>query len=136
MIEELYNCQQALGNGYLSAFPEKILIHWNPSSEVFGRRIIPIIKSCRVYWMFIERTGIKKAYEMVVNMASYVEKRMAKLDKATIEKVLYTAEANPSNEYGAMNDVLYKLYKVSKNQGTWPLQKYSIRDWFAVTFKE
>ncbi|HEY8959010.1 beta-L-arabinofuranosidase domain-containing protein [Chitinophaga sp.] len=55
------------------------------------------------------RTGNWKAYVMVDNMAAYVEKRMSKLSPETIDKILYTPEANPSNEAGGMNDVLYKL---------------------------
>ena len=78
------------------------------------------------------RTGNKKAYEMVVGMTDYVKKRMSELNDETIEKVLYTAAANPSNEAGAMNEVLYKLYKISKDPGHLALAKIFDRDWFAV----
>ena len=78
------------------------------------------------------RTGNKKAYDMVVNMVSYVEKRMSNLHPETIDKILYTAGANPSNEAGAMNEVLYELYKISKNPRHLALAKIFDRDWFAV----
>jgi uncharacterized protein len=132
MIDELYKCQQALGNGYLSAFPEK---DFDTLESKFGGVWAPYYTWHKIMQGLLdvyERTGNRKAYEMVVNMASYVEKRMAKLDKETIEKVLYTAEANPSNEAGAMNEVLYRLYKVSKDPKHLALAKIFDRDWFAV----
>lgn len=78
------------------------------------------------------RTANKTAFEMVVSMAGYVNMRMAKLDQQTIEKMLYTAEANPANEPGAMNEVLHKLYKISKDPKHLSLAKIFDRDWFAV----
>jgi len=82
------------------------------------------------------RIGNKKAYEMVVGMAAYIEKRMSKLNDETIEKILYSVGANPSNEAGAMNEVLYKIYKVSKNPKHLALAKLFDRDWFSVPLSE
>ena len=132
MVDELYKCQQALGNGYLSAFPEK---DFDTLEAKFGGVWAPYYTYHKIMQGLLdvyERTGNKKAYDMVVNMASYVNKRMSKLDKETIEKVLYTAEANPSNEAGAMNEVLYKLYKISNDPKHLTLAKIFDRDWFAV----
>jgi uncharacterized protein len=132
MVEELYKCQRALGNGYLSAFPEK---DFDTLEVKFGSVWAPYYTYNKIMQGLLDvydRTANKKAYEMVVNMAAYVDKRMAKLDKETIEKVLYTAEANPSNEPGAMNEVLYKLYKISKDPKHLALAKIFDRDWFVV----
>lgn len=74
--------------------------------------------------------GNKTALEMVKKMASYVQFRMSKLDAETIEKVLYSVGANPSNEAGAMNEVLYKLYKVTHDPSHLELAKLFDRDWF------
>ena len=132
MVDELYKCQQALGNGYLSAFPEK-------DFETLETRIVGVWAPYYTYHKIMQglldayvRAGNKRAYEMAVSMASYVDKRMSKLDEATIEKMFYTAEANPGNEAGAMNEVLYNLYKLSKNPGHLALAKLFDRDWFAV----
>ncbi len=130
MIGELYKCQQALGNGHLSAFPEK---DFDVLETKFGGVWAPYYTYHKIMQGLLDvyiHTGNKKAYEMVVNMASYVDKRMSKLDEETIEKVLYTVEANPSNEAGAMNEVLYKLYKISKNPKHLLLAKIFDRDWF------
>lgn len=132
MVDELYKCQQALGNGYLSAFPEK---DFDTLEKKYGGVWAPYYTYHKIMQGLLDayvRTGNKQAYEMVVNMASYVEKRMAKLNEETIEKMFYTAEANPSNEAGAMNEVLYKLYKISKDPRHLALAKIFDRDWFAV----
>ncbi|HEY1202233.1 MAG TPA: beta-L-arabinofuranosidase domain-containing protein, partial [Niastella sp.] len=73
-----------------------------------------------------------QAYEMVSNMASYVEKRMSRLSPEAIEKILYTTGANPPNEAGAMNEVLYKLYKVSHNPKHLALAKLFDRNWYLI----
>jgi DUF1680 family protein len=132
MVDALYECQQALGNGYLSAFPER-------DFDTVETKIAGVWAPYYTYHKLMQglldvfvRTNNKKAYDMVTNMASYVGKRMAKLDAATIEKVLYTAEANPGNEPGAMNEVLYKLYKVSKDPKHLALAKIFDRDWFFI----
>jgi len=136
MIDELYKCQQALGNGYLSAFPEK---DFEVLETKFGGVWAPYYTYHKIMQGLLDaytRTGNKKACEMVVQMASYVKMRMARLDEETIEKVLYSAGANPSNEAGAMNEVLYKLYKVSKNPEHLALAKIFDRDWFLVPLSE
>jgi uncharacterized protein len=129
MIDELYECQQALGNGYLSAFPEK---DFDVLETEFGGVWAPYYTYQKIMQGLLDvyiRTGNKKAYGMVVNMASYVKRRMSKLDEETIEKVLYSVGANPSNEAGAMNETLYKLYKVSNDPEHLALAKIFDRDW-------
>lgn len=132
MVDQLYKCQQAFGNGYLSAFPEK---DFDVLEAKFGDVWAPYYTYHKIMQGLLDiytRTGNKKAYDMVVGMATYVEKRMSKLSDETIEKVLYSVGANPSNEAGAMNEVLYKLYKVSKDPKHLALAKLFDRDWFAV----
>lgn len=61
-------------------------------------------------------TGNEKAYKMVLSMADYVERRMSRLAPSNIEQMMYTVTANPSNEMDGMNEVLYELYRLSKNR--------------------
>ncbi|MFI5140061.1 MAG: beta-L-arabinofuranosidase domain-containing protein [Sphingobacteriales bacterium] len=132
MIDELYKCQQALGNGYLSAFPES---EFDILERNYGGVWAPYYTYHKIMQGLLDvfvRTKNKKAYVMVVEMAAYVNNRMSRLDKETIEKVLYTPGANPANESGAMNDVLYKLYKISKDPKHLAIAKIFDRDWFAV----
>lgn len=132
LIDELYKCQQTLGKGYLSAFPEK---EFDILETRFGGVWAPYYTYHKIMQGLLDaytRTGNKKAYEMVVKMAAYVEMRMSKLDDEAIEKVLYSVGANPANEAGAMNEVLYKLYEISKDPKHLALAKIFDRDWFVV----
>jgi DUF1680 family protein len=136
MVSELHKCQQALGGGYLSAFPVQ---DFETLETKFSGIWAPYYTYHKIMQGLLDvyvRTGNKEAYQMVTDMASFVKGRMDKLSTETIEKVLYTAEANPANEAGAMNDVLYKLYKVSKNPEHLALAKIFDRDWFAKPLSE
>lgn len=136
MIEELYKCQKALGRGYLSAFPEK---DFDVLEAKFGGVWAPYYTYNKIMQGLLDvyiHTDNSKAYDMVTAMAEYVEARMAKLDEETKEKLLYTPMANPSNEPGAMNEVLYKLYKVSNNPKHLELAKIFDRDWFVTPLAE
>lgn len=130
MIQELYKCQQILGKGYLSAFPER---DFDTLEVRFGGVWAPYYTYHKIMQGLLdvyECTGNRLAYEMVVKMADYVGKRMSFLDDETIEKVLYSAGANPSNEAGGMNEVLYRLYRVSGDPEHFSLASIFDRDWF------
>jgi DUF1680 family protein len=132
MINELHKCQQAFGNGYLSAFPER---DFDVLETGFGGVWAPYYTYNKIMQGLLDahtRTGNKLALQMVLGMADYVERRMAKLDEERIEKMLFSAEANPSNEAGAMNEVLYRLYQVSKDAKHLALAKIFDRDWFLL----
>ncbi len=129
MVEELYKCQQALGKGYLSAFPES---DFDTLETTFSGVWAPYYTLHKVMQGLLDvyiRTGNQTAYDMVTQMADYVGQRMARLDEESIEKMLYTAEANPVNEAGAMNEVLYKLYKISEDPAHLALAQVFDRDW-------
>ncbi|MGY5354134.1 beta-L-arabinofuranosidase domain-containing protein [Wenyingzhuangia sp. IMCC45467] len=129
MVDELYKCQQAFGNGYLSAFPEK---DFDTLEAKFGGVWAPYYTYHKIMQGLLDvytHTGNQKAYNMVVDMAGYVEQRMSKLNDEVIEKVLYSVGANPANEVGAMNEILYKLYSVSKKTKHLELAKLFDRDW-------
>lgn len=132
IVDELYTCQQALGHGYLSAFPER---DFDILETSFGGVWAPYYTYHKLMQGLLDvfvRTHNNKAYRMVVDMASYVENRMSRLDKQTIEKMLYTTDANPANEAGAMNEVLHKLYKISKDPKHLALANIFDREWFVT----
>ncbi|NDW19814.1 hypothetical protein D0T53_12980 [Dysgonomonas sp. 216] len=136
MIDELSKCQEAFGNGYLSAFPEK---DFDTLETKFTGVWAPYYTYHKIMQGLLDAyicTNNKKAYDILLGMADYTENRMSKLSKETIEKMLYTADANPQNEMGAMNEVLYKLYKTSNNPKHLELAKTFDPEWFSIPLSQ
>ena len=116
LVDELEKCQQALGDGgNLSAFPEGDFNHvetyftgvWAPYYTY--NKVMQGLLHTYLY------TGNEKAYRMVLKMADYVGDRMKNLDVQSQKRMLQMLQANPQNEVGAMNEVLYALYGVSQD---------------------
>ncbi|GJN38820.1 hypothetical protein PR202_gb27896 [Eleusine coracana subsp. coracana] len=104
VVDALHECQQAAGTGYLSAFP----------SEFFDR--FEAIKPVWAPYYTIHKhvvAGNGKALEMVVAMADYFAGRVRNvIQKYSIEQ--HWTSLN--EETGGMNDVLYQLYTITRNQ--------------------
>jgi uncharacterized protein len=131
MVDVLGDCQQKLGGKYLSAFPEK---DFATLETRFGGVWAPYYTYHKIMQGLLDVytiTGNKKAYTIVLNMAEYVRQRMEKLSPDVVEKILYTANANPPNEPGGMNDVLHNLYAVSKDPAHLKLASLFDRKWFS-----
>lgn len=136
LTEELQKCQNAFGNGYLSAFPEK---DFTTLETKFGGVWAPYYTYHKLMQGLLDvytRTHNKKAYDMVKGMADYACNRMSKLDAATIGKMMDTRKANPQNEMGAMNEVLYKLYRLTSDPKHLALAKMFDPDWFSAPLAE
>lgn len=132
IIDELYKCQKAHNNGYLSAFPDT-------DFDILETKFTGVWAPYYTYHKIMQglldtyiHTDNPKAYEILLGMTTYVENRMSKLSRESIEKMLYTADANPQNEAGAMNEVLYKLYAISKDPKHLALAKLFDPDWLAA----
>ena len=130
MVNILAECQHKLGGKYLSAFPEK---DFDTLETQFGGVWAPYYTYHKIMQGLLDvstKTGNDKAYQIVLGMADYVAGRMQKLSEETIDKILYTPQANPSNEAGGMNEVLQNLYTVSKDPKHLELARLFDRDWF------
>jgi DUF1680 family protein len=130
MIDELAVCQQKMGGKYLSAFPES---EFDTLEKKYGGVWAPYYTFHKIMQGLLDvytLTGNKKAYQILLNMAEYVSQRMSKLSAEEIEKILYSAEANPTNEAGGMNEVLHNLYAVSKDTKYLKLAELFDRKWF------
>ena len=130
IIDALYECQQNNAVKYLSAFPES---DFTILEKKFGGVWAPYYTYHKIMQGMLDvytLTGNPKAYKIVLNMADYVALRMQKLSKDSIEKMLYSVEANPTNEAGGMNEVLHNLYAISKNENHLALAKLFDRKWF------
>lgn len=130
LVTELGRCQVLLGQGYLSAFPESEFDVLETKGDGVWAPYYTYHKIMQGLLDAFDRTGNRKAYEMVIDMASYVERRISKLDVETLRKLFDTTAANPANEAGAMSEVLYRLYKISKNYKHLALAKVFDPSWF------
>ncbi len=136
MVDVLWDCQQKSGGKYLSAFPEN---DFTTLETKYGGVWAPYYTYHKIMQGLLDvytLTGNQKAYQIVLKMADYVKQRMDKLSPEVIEKILYTADANPSNEPGGMNDVLHNLYSVSKDPAHLKLASIFDRKWFSQPLYE
>ena len=136
MVDVLDDCQQKLGGKYLSAFPEN---DFTTLETQFGGVWAPYYTYHKIMQGMLDvykATGNQKAYVIVVNMAAYVKERMDKLSPESIEKMLYTPQANPANEVGGMNDVLQNLFEISKDSTHYRLACLFDRKWFSQPLYE
>ena len=130
MIDELAACQQKMGGRYLSAFPES---EFDTLEKKHGGVWAPYYTFHKIMQGLLDvytLTGNEKAFQILLNMADYVSQRMNKLPAEEIEKILFTAEANPTNEAGGMNEVLHNLYAVSNDEKHLKLAEMFDRKWF------
>lgn len=136
VVEGLRECQQAHGNGYLSAFPES---DFDVLEERFSGVWAPYYTFHKIMKGLLDvyvHTGNRKAFDMVEDMAGYAGQRMAKLTPERIARMLYTVEANPSNEAGGMNEVLYALYRISGEPRHLELARLFDPAWFLQPLTE
>lgn len=130
MIDALKECQDKVGTGCLTAFPENdfdTLEHkfWGVWAPYYTYH-----KMMQGLYDAYTLAGNDKAFEMLLKMADYVDKRMSRIDSLTIEKLLDTKAANPANEAGAMNEILYKLYGITGDSKHLELAQKFDPKWF------
>ncbi|KAL8156444.1 uncharacterized protein LOC141689362 [Apium graveolens] len=111
VVSALSDCQEKIGTGYLSAFPSELFDRLEAINPVWAPyyTIHKIMAGLLDQYLFASDT---RALGMVTWMADYFYKRV----KNVILK--YTVEqhwASLNEETGGMNDVLYKLYDITKN---------------------
>jgi len=107
MVGELAKCQTKIGTGYLSAFPTT----WFDKVETRQRIWAPYYTIHKIMaGMYDAYTlcGNQQALQVLLNMADYFYSRNEKLTPNQIATMLGT-------EYGGMNDLLYKLYRITGN---------------------
>ena len=93
MIDALKECQDKVGTGCLTAFPENdfdTLEHkfWGVWAPYYTYH-----KMMQGLYDAYTLAGNDKAFEMLLKMADYVDKRMSRIDSLTIEKLLDTKAA-------------------------------------------
>jgi len=101
LVTELAKCQKAIGNGYLSAFPETFFDRLRAGTNVWApfytlHKIMAGLLDMYTY------CGNAQALDVVKGMARWTRGWVDPLGEAHMARVL-------EREYGGMNDVLYNL---------------------------
>ncbi|MFI5207885.1 MAG: glycoside hydrolase family 127 protein, partial [Gemmatimonadales bacterium] len=109
MVEGLARCQEAIGNGYLSAFPEEFFDRLRDGRPVWA----PFYTIHKIMAGLLDMhtlAGNARALEVVRRMAAWVGRWVQPLGDAQMARVL-------EREYGGMNEVLYNLSAVTGDRG-------------------
>jgi len=114
MVTELGRCQDALNNGYLSAFPEEFFDRLRDGRPVWA----PFYTYHKIMAGLLDMhtlAGNAQALTMVRRMAGWVGRWAQPLGDAAMARVL-------EREYGGMNEVLYNLAALA-GQGRYGLME-------------
>ncbi len=132
MVTALGRCQDALGNGYLSAFPADTFDVletkffdgiWAPYYTI--HKIMAGLLDCHEY------TGNRQALDIAAGMGRYFGKRLSRLSPEAIEKMTRTDyKGNPVNEYGGIAASLLELYRRTGEAGHLQSARLFFRPWF------
>lgn len=109
LVAELAKCQEALGGGYLSAFPAAF---WDRLESLQNPPWAPfyVIHKILAGLLDVHRLcGNAQALAVADKLARYFQGRFAKLDVRTIDLLLNV-------EQGGMSDALYQLYALTGDQ--------------------
>ncbi|GAB4836420.1 hypothetical protein Ancab_001332 [Ancistrocladus abbreviatus] len=111
LVSALKECQDKIGTGYLSAFPSEYFTRYENLTYVWA----PYYTIHKILAGLLDQhtlAGNRDALKMVERMVEYFYKRVKNvIQKYTIERH-YVAM---NEETGGMNDVLYRLYRITGN---------------------
>ena len=105
LVADLAKCQTALGNGYLSAFPETFFDRLRAGTNVWAPfyTLHKIMAGLLDMHVFCEN---RQALDVLKGMADWTRRWVDPLGEAQMSRVL-------EREYGGMNDVLYNLFAIT-----------------------
>lgn len=108
IITGLDKVQQALGNGYLSAFPEELI-----NRNIRGESVwAPWYTLHKILAGLIDQylyTGNEDALKITKGMGDWASAKLQEIDEPTRAKML-------RNEFGGINEAFYNLYAVTGNE--------------------
>jgi DUF1680 family protein len=108
IVAEWAKCQKALGGGYLSAFPATFWDRLESMRQVPWAPYYTIHKIMAGLLDAYQLCGNKQALEELKAMAGYFKKR---IDAVPEGRWVQTLDV----EFGGMNDILYRLYAITRN---------------------
>ena len=135
VVAELAKCQTALGtSGYLAAFPTTVFDWVEGKSASNNGIVVPYYTVHKIMAGLLDAyhyVGNQQALDVVTKMADYFAARLAALPATTIESIFRTdGNGNPTNEFGAMSDVLAELSTVTGKSKYLDTAKIFNRSWF------
>jgi uncharacterized protein len=126
----LQTCQSALGEGYLSAFPET---EFDTLESKFAGVWAPYYTLHKILAGLVDTyqdAGRTSALAMAIDLGDWIARRLKQLDDSTLEPMLRTDLFNPSNEYGGIGTSLYDLYSLTGEARYLAAAHIFDRDWF------
>ena len=131
LVAELGKCQDALGDGYLSAYPATFFDKLESGQRVWAP-YYTIHKIMAGLLDAYQLCGNAQALEMDKKMAAYFDRRLARLTPDKIENMFHTTPTGPGTEFGGMSEVLHDLYAITNDPEQLKLANQFDRDWLAV----
>eukprot|EP00850_Spirogloea_muscicola_P004703 SM000020S06053 [mRNA] locus=s20:756563:761633:+ [translate_table: standard] len=111
LVAALKECQDKIGTGYLSAFPTEFFDRVEAIQPVWA----PYYTIHKIMAGLVDQyelAGSELALSMATRMADYFRVRVeAVIERFTIERHWRSL----NEEFGGMNDVLYRLYHITEN---------------------
>lgn len=108
LITGLAEVQAALGNGYLSAYPEELINRNIRGGSVWA----PWYTLHKLFSGLIDQylyANNQQALEIVIRMADWAYTKLKPLDEATRQKMI-------RNEFGGINESFYNLYAITGDE--------------------
>lgn len=102
MVAELAKCQEALKDGYLSAYPGQFWDRLRDGKQVWAP-FYTLHKIMAGLLDMFEHCGSRQALSVVEGVAGWVDRWTEPLGEARMQKVLEV-------EFGDMGEVLYNLW--------------------------
>ena len=108
LVTGLAEVQAALGNGYLSAYPEELINRNIRGTSVWA----PWYTLHKLFSGLIDQylyTDNKQALEVVTRMGDWAYNKLKPLDEATRKRMI-------QNEFGGVNESFYNLYAITGDE--------------------
>lgn len=127
MVGELGKVQDAMGTGYLSAFPDSAFDTLEDLKEWIWAPYYTIHKIMAGMLDAYELGGIQRALNITARMAAY---HIQRTDDYIRERGLKAWLSTLEIEFGGMNEVMYRLYRLTKDPDHLRFGDMFIKPWF------
>lgn len=102
VVSGLAECQNKLGDGYVSAFPSELFDRVEAGRAVWAP-YYTLHKVILGLWEMHAYAGDQAALDVLVRLVDWVDRRCARLDDASMQAML-------GNEFGGMHEALLNVY--------------------------